>query len=270
MSASKCEWRGKGNLSRLLIINSAESPSPLLLLPAPPPLPPPPLRRNRRPPGLGWPVTSRDGQGSGWAGPGAGVHHRQQEHLPGRQERPHSRRTQARNTNKNIAAWAGSFGEMCCCQWRAAGAEDVCAESVNQSVSPPVWYCLLSSLSVCLSVMRLGLLSSVCLSVRPSGSQSSVSHLSVICLNLSINFINISCFPILIFLLSFCHVFFLTGTPALTSRQFNEAHFEKVVKFIDEGIQIALGVKKKTGEGRRRRLCLSVNLWFIQGEWMVW
>ncbi|KAF0036482.1 hypothetical protein F2P81_011794 [Scophthalmus maximus] len=39
----------------------------------------------------------------------------------------------------------------------------------------------------------------------------------------------------------------VSGTPALTSRQFNEAHFEKVVKFIDEGIQIALGVKKKTG-----------------------
>lgn len=38
------------------------------------------------------------------------------------------------------------------------------------------------------------------------------------------------------------------GTPALTSRQFKEADFEKVVGFIDEGIQIALDVKKKTGE----------------------
>ncbi|KAE8293258.1 hypothetical protein D5F01_LYC08363 [Larimichthys crocea] len=37
------------------------------------------------------------------------------------------------------------------------------------------------------------------------------------------------------------------GTPALTSRQFKEADFEKVVEFIDEGIQIALDVKKKTG-----------------------
>uniref|UniRef100_A0A8C2YWM0 Serine hydroxymethyltransferase n=1 Tax=Cyclopterus lumpus TaxID=8103 RepID=A0A8C2YWM0_CYCLU len=36
------------------------------------------------------------------------------------------------------------------------------------------------------------------------------------------------------------------GTPALTSRQFKEADFEKVVEFIDEGIQIALDVKKKT------------------------
>ncbi|KAJ4933980.1 hypothetical protein JOQ06_006788 [Pogonophryne albipinna] len=36
------------------------------------------------------------------------------------------------------------------------------------------------------------------------------------------------------------------GTPALTSRQLNEADFEKVVDFIDAGIQIALDVKKKT------------------------
>ena len=43
-----------------------------------------------------------------------------------------------------------------------------------------------------------------------------------------------------------CH--FLAGTPALTSRQLKEADFEKVVDLIDEGIQIALGVKKKTGE----------------------
>uniref|UniRef100_A0A665UHY3 glycine hydroxymethyltransferase n=1 Tax=Echeneis naucrates TaxID=173247 RepID=A0A665UHY3_ECHNA len=37
------------------------------------------------------------------------------------------------------------------------------------------------------------------------------------------------------------------GTPALTSRQFTEVDFEKVVDFIDEGITIALDVKKKTG-----------------------
>uniref|UniRef100_A0A3Q3BYR6 Serine hydroxymethyltransferase n=1 Tax=Haplochromis burtoni TaxID=8153 RepID=A0A3Q3BYR6_HAPBU len=37
------------------------------------------------------------------------------------------------------------------------------------------------------------------------------------------------------------------GAPALTSRQFKEADFEKVVELIDEGIQIALDVKKKTG-----------------------
>ncbi|XP_028654541.1 serine hydroxymethyltransferase, mitochondrial isoform X1 [Erpetoichthys calabaricus] len=36
------------------------------------------------------------------------------------------------------------------------------------------------------------------------------------------------------------------GAPALTSRHFNEADFEKVVDFIDEGIKIALDVKKKT------------------------
>ncbi|XP_035244430.1 serine hydroxymethyltransferase, mitochondrial isoform X1 [Anguilla anguilla] len=38
------------------------------------------------------------------------------------------------------------------------------------------------------------------------------------------------------------------GTPALTSRQFKEADFEKVVEFMDEGIKIALDVKKKTGK----------------------
>ncbi|XP_004070395.2 serine hydroxymethyltransferase, mitochondrial [Oryzias latipes] len=37
------------------------------------------------------------------------------------------------------------------------------------------------------------------------------------------------------------------GTPALTSRGLKEADFEKVVDFIDEGIQIALDIKKKTG-----------------------
>lgn len=41
---------------------------------------------------------------------------------------------------------------------------------------------------------------------------------------------------------------FAKGAPALTSRQFKEADFEKVVDFIDEGIQIALSAKKKTGE----------------------
>ncbi|XP_027879680.1 serine hydroxymethyltransferase, mitochondrial-like [Xiphophorus couchianus] len=37
------------------------------------------------------------------------------------------------------------------------------------------------------------------------------------------------------------------GVPALTSRQFKEGDFEKVVDFIDEGIWIALSVKQKTG-----------------------
>uniref|UniRef100_UPI00358FE72A serine hydroxymethyltransferase, mitochondrial isoform X2 n=1 Tax=Myxine glutinosa TaxID=7769 RepID=UPI00358FE72A len=37
------------------------------------------------------------------------------------------------------------------------------------------------------------------------------------------------------------------GSPALTSRQFKEKDFERVVDFIDEGIQIAQDVKKKTG-----------------------
>lgn len=39
----------------------------------------------------------------------------------------------------------------------------------------------------------------------------------------------------------------ILGAPALTSRQFKEADFEKVVDFIDKGIAIASDVKKKTG-----------------------
>lgn len=58
--------------------------------------PPPPRRWNRQPPGLGWPPNSWDGRGSSREGAGAGVHHRQQEHLPRRQERSDPRRTQAR------------------------------------------------------------------------------------------------------------------------------------------------------------------------------
>ncbi|XP_026121573.1 serine hydroxymethyltransferase, mitochondrial-like [Carassius auratus] len=36
------------------------------------------------------------------------------------------------------------------------------------------------------------------------------------------------------------------GSPALTSRQFKEADFQQVVDFFDQGIKIALDVKKKT------------------------
>lgn len=39
-----------------------------------------------------------------------------------------------------------------------------------------------------------------------------------------------------------------SGAPALTSRQFKEADFERVVDFLDEGFKIALDVKKKTSE----------------------
>lgn len=140
--------------------------------------------------------------------------------------------------------------------------EVVWAESVNQSVFLPVWYWSLSSFSVCLSpVMHLRLLLSVCfLSVCPSACQSVCQHISLnsTSLNLFINFINndwtnivTSFFQILTSLLSVVTFFFFSsGTPALTSRQFREADFEKVVEFIDEGIQIALDVKKKTGERR--------------------
>ncbi|NXF27790.1 GLYM protein, partial [Rhodinocichla rosea] len=38
------------------------------------------------------------------------------------------------------------------------------------------------------------------------------------------------------------------GAPALTSRQFREEDFQKVVEFLDEGIALALEVKSKTSE----------------------
>lgn len=38
------------------------------------------------------------------------------------------------------------------------------------------------------------------------------------------------------------------GAPALTSRHFREEDFQKVVAFIDEGINLALDVKSKTSE----------------------
>lgn len=58
---------------------------------------------------------------------------------------------------------------------------------------------------------------------------------------------------------SLCH--FCTGTPALTSRGLKEADFEKVVDFIDEGIQIALDIKKKTGE-IIAHFCLNLSGFF--------
>lgn len=43
----------------------------------------------------------------------------------------------------------------------------------------------------------------------------------------------------------------LPGAPALTSRQFREDDFRRVVDFIDEGVSIGLEVKSKTGEWAR-------------------
>lgn len=44
----------------------------------------------------------------------------------------------------------------------------------------------------------------------------------------------------------------LPGAPALTSRQFREDDFRRVVDFIDEGVNIGLEVKRKTGERPQR------------------
>lgn len=40
----------------------------------------------------------------------------------------------------------------------------------------------------------------------------------------------------------------LPGAPALTSRQFREDDFRRVVAFIDEGVKVGLDVKSKTSE----------------------
>lgn len=60
-------------------------------------------------------------------------------------------------------------------------------------------------------------------------------------------------------------VFFsVPGAPALTSRQFKEADFVRVVEFMDEGFQIALDVKKKTGKSTvRREKDYNIVLYFM-------
>lgn len=128
-------------------------------------------------------------------------------------------------------------------------------------VDPVVW------LSLCLSVLSdVSLLAfwPVCCVHQPV-SQSS-QHISLKCTSLKLfikserDNVVISFF---IFLPFFYLLSLLAGTPALTSRQLREADFEKVVEFIDEGIQIALDVKKKTGE--RRRVFVLLFLYDVSG-----
>ena len=49
---------------------------------------------------------------------------------------------------------------------------------------------------------------------------------------------------------------FLVGAPALTSRNFKEEDFVKVVEFIDRGVKIALEAQKSTG---KNRLCICAR-----------
>lgn len=143
--------------------------------------------------------------------------------------------------------------------------EPVWTESVSQSVFLPVWCWTLSSHSECLCLwcvcvsccLSLYFLSLDCHSVCQHVSQTSLPFIS---------YINSNQTGVCLFF-NYCdHHFtghFLTGAPALTSRQFKEADFDKVVDFIDEGIQIALDVKKKTGE--------NVSLcWERLTEWERW
>jgi glycine hydroxymethyltransferase len=40
----------------------------------------------------------------------------------------------------------------------------------------------------------------------------------------------------------------ITGAPALTTRGFKEADFERVVDLLDKGVKISLGVMKSTSQ----------------------
>lgn len=54
------------------------------------------------------------------------------------------------------------------------------------------------------------------------------------------------------------HVFFFsTGSPALTSRNFKEKDFEKVVDLIDAGVHITVEAQKSSGEYLRNHLSLG-------------
>lgn len=73
-------------------------------------------------------------------------------------------------------------------------------------------------------------------------------------------------FGCIVAMLIVCLLLSLPGAPALTSRQFREDDFRRVVDFIDEGVNIGLEVKHKTGEWlqrcaagftHHRRLCLT-------------
>ena len=52
----------------------------------------------------------------------------------------------------------------------------------------------------------------------------------------------------------FTQFFFFAGAPALTSRNFKEADFVKVVEYLDRGVKIALEAQSATG----KKECKSV------------
>lgn len=91
----------------------------------------PPLRWNGQPPGPGWPPTPWDGRRPCREGPGAGVHHRQQEHLSRGQERSDSWRTPTRySTPRSVRSSLLLFS----LKMRTSG---VRAVSPTQSGPPP-------------------------------------------------------------------------------------------------------------------------------------
>lgn len=61
----------------------------------------------------------------------------------------------------------------------------------------------------------------------------------------------------------------LPGAPALTSRQFREDDFRRVVDFIDEGVNIGLEVKSKTGEWARPFLASQFTFPVCPSPWLI-
>ena len=63
--------------------------------------------------------------------------------------------------------------------------------------------------------------------------------------------------------------FFFAGAPALTSRNFKEADFVKVVEFLDRGVKIALDAQHSTGARECRPLlgCKYSHLSSLLAAW---
>lgn len=62
-----------------------------------------------------------------------------------------------------------------------------------------------------------------------------------------------------LYIKNFCitrKISFLLGTPALTSRQFIEDDFVRVVEFLNRGIEIAIEAKKYTGRYSSAKYCI--------------
>ncbi len=57
-------------------------------------------------------------------------------------------------------------------------------------------------------------------------------------------------------------IFWLLGTPALTSRNFKEQDFATVVDMVETGVQISLAAQEKSGI-KMLKYYRSKNAWFL-------